>query len=167
MIPERIVQYLREVRIPFTRRWHAKAVTAQELAASLHVTGFRVAKSVLLDVDGQRWIAVLPAPERVDTERLAEALDARHVRLLDEPEFDGLFPECELGAEPPFGRLYGLPVVVDTSLAGEDWIIFRAGSHEETIAMAYEDFARLEQPKIANFGVPAGRRAQAWEEARV
>lgn len=167
MIPERIVQYLREVRIPFTRRWHAKAVTAQELAASLHVSGFRVAKSVLLDIDGERWIAVLPAPERVDTERLAEALDARHIRLLDEPEFEGLFPGCELGAEPPFGRLYGMPVVVDTSLAGEDRIVFRAGSHEETIELSCADFIRLEQPKVANFGVPAGRRAVAWEEARV
>lgn len=167
MIPERIVQYLKEVGIPFTRRWHAKAVTAQELAASLHVTGYRVAKSVLLDVDGERWIAVLPAPERVDTERLAEALDARHIRLLDEAEFDGLFPDCELGAEPPFGRLYGMPVVVDTSLAGEDRIVFRAGSHEETIELSYADFARLEQPKVANFGMPAGRRPAAWEEARV
>lgn len=152
MIPPRIIQYLQQHNIPYTRRYHARAVSAQELAAELHASGFRVAKSVLLEADEKRWIAVLPAAELVDEGRLAQALGARKLRLLTEAEFAHYFPDCELGAEPPFGRLYDLPVVVDARLAQEELIVLRAGSHQESIEMRYSDFAALEQPAVVEFG---------------
>lgn len=170
MIPQRIVDHLKNAKVPFSRRWHPRAVSAQPLAATLHVSGYRVAKSVLVEADGKRWIAVLSAPERVDTNRLASALGARSVRLLSESEFMPSFPDCEVGAEPPFGSLYRLPVIVDESLTGEDRVLFRAGSHEETLELRYVDFMRLENPRVASFaivpGAQAAARAEAGPEAR-
>ncbi|MFZ5470530.1 MAG: aminoacyl-tRNA deacylase [Myxococcota bacterium] len=151
MISNRIVDYLKRNKVPFTRRWHPRAITAQEVAASIHVTGYRVAKSIIVEADGQKRITVLPAAERIDERRLAEALGAKQVRLCTEAEFAELFPDCELGAEPPFGALYGLPVIVDGTLASDEAVVFRAGSHEETIEMRYDDFERLERPKVASF----------------
>lgn len=151
MIPEPIQQYLRRSRVSFLRHWHPRAVSAQTLAESLHVTGYRVAKSVIVRADGALWIAVLPASEQVDLERLAHVLGVREVRLAREDEFAGLFPGCELGAEPPFGLLYDLPVVADESLARADNLLFRAGSHEEALEMRFRDFATLEWPLVAAF----------------
>lgn len=156
MIPDRIVRYLKEHHIPFSRQWHPRAVDAQRLAASLHISGNRVAKSVVVKADDATWLAVLPASEIVDEEQLARVLGVKDIRLLEESEFQGLFPDCEVGAEPPFGKLYGVPVVVEESLVLEDRVIFRAGSHEETLEMEYEDFAVLETPTVGRFGRPAG-----------
>jgi Ala-tRNA(Pro) deacylase len=156
MIPEKIVKYLREHRIPFNRHWHPRAVDAQRLAAALHISGNRVAKTVLCKADDAIWLAVLPASEIVDEDQLARVLGCENIRLMDESEFASMFPDCEVGAEPPFGKLYGLPVCVEESLVLEDRIIFRAGSHEETLELAYEDFAVLETPTVGRFGRPAG-----------
>jgi Ala-tRNA(Pro) deacylase len=153
MVPTEIVRHLQSSRVPFVVRRHSRAVTAQELAASVHVSGYRVAKSVLVDADGAAVMAVLPAADIVDTDRLAQALGVRRVRLMREFEFAGLFGDCELGAEPPLGSLYGVPVVVDRSLARSVPIIFRAGSHEEALEMRYEDFAQLEHPRLADFAM--------------
>lgn len=153
MIPGRIIEYLDSHHVPYERRLHPRAITAQELAATLHVPGRRVAKSVMVKANGQIWIAVLAATELVDEDRLASVLDAPAVRLLHESEFDGLFPDCEPGAEPPFGSLYGLPVVIDSALADAETILFRAGSHEEAIEMRFDDFYGLEsEPKIGAIG---------------
>ncbi len=153
MIPGRIIEYLRSHGVSYERRLHRRAITAQELAATVHVPGRRVAKSVLVKADGQVFVAVLPATEMVDEDRLATVLGVERVRLLHESEFEGLFPDCEPGAEPPFGGLYGLPVVIDSALCDADTILFRAGSHEEAIAMRYEDFYGLErEPRVGAFG---------------
>ena len=136
MVPVSIIDYLEKNKVPFRRQPHAQAIGAQELAASLHITGNRVAKSVIVDADGQKWIAVLPASETVSLPRLAQVLNAREVRLLTEPEFAPIFRDCELGAEPPFGRLYGMPVVVDSSLGKATGIVLRAGSHRESLEIA-------------------------------
>jgi Ala-tRNA(Pro) deacylase len=152
MIPSHIVEYLKTKGVPFVRHWHPRAVGAQKVAQSMHVTGHRVAKAVIVDADGHRWIAVLPASQQLDDHRLAAELAAHRVRLVREDEFAASFRDCERGAEPPFGHLYDLPVVVDRSLSREDRIYFRAGSHEETLEMSYSDFAALEQPKLATFG---------------
>jgi len=156
MIPDRIVNYLKEHRIPFNRHWHPRAVDAQRLAASLHITGNRVAKTVVVKAGDAIWLAVLPASEIVDQEQLARVLGVDDVRMCEESEFENLFTDCEVGAEPPFGKLYGVPVCVEESLVLEDRIIFRAGSHEETLELAYEDFAVLETPTVGRFGRPAG-----------
>jgi Ala-tRNA(Pro) deacylase len=153
MVPEQIVRHLESSRVPFVVRHHRHAVSAQELAAAVHVSGYRVAKSVLVSVDGQPMIAVLPAADIVDTDRLAAALQAQRVLLMRESEFAGLFKGCDLGAEPPLGSLYGLPVVVDRSLARSQPLIFRGGSHEEALEMRYEDYAQLEHPRLADFAI--------------
>ena len=157
MIPERIVDYLEEHGFPYERHLHRRAYTAQELAAAMHVTGRHVAKTVMVGVGDRIWMAVLPATEVVDPERLEALLRARFVRLLPESEFAHLFPDCEPGAEPPFGGLFGLPVIVDSDLAEADRIVFAGGTHEEAIEMRYEDFAELEErPMVGRFGcVPA------------
>ena len=164
MIPSSIIDYLEKNKVPFKRRPHAQAIGAQELAASLHVTGYSVGKSVILEADGTKWIAVLPASETVSLLRLAELLKARNVRLLTEAEFAPLFRDCELGAEPPFGGLYGLPVVMDSSFARAAGIVLRAGSHREGLEIAYPDFVALEKPRIGAFGILPGFAAAAREQ---
>lgn len=152
MIPQTIVQYLMENRVPFRRHWHTRAVSAQELAATLHVTGYRVAKSVIVEADKTEYIAVLPATEMLDETSFARSVGALEARLVDESKFPVLFPECEVGAEPPFGGLFGLPVVMDKSLIGEEPLVFRAGSHEETLEIVADDYFALESPIIASIG---------------
>lgn len=154
MIPQQIVDYLDRHEVSFTRQTHLRAVSAQRLAHSVHVSGHRVAKSVIVDADDVKWIAVLSAHEQVDLHLLAQAIGARRLRLCRESEFAGLFPGCELGAEPPFGRLYGMPVVMDSQLARETMLVFRAGSHEEALRMGVADYQALEKPKVAPFAVP-------------
>jgi Ala-tRNA(Pro) deacylase len=151
MIPESITAYLEENGVPFQRHPHRRAVTAQELAAALHVTGYRVAKSVIVNADDQYWIAVLGAPDLIDLDALGRLLDARSVELAGEEEFADFFPNCELGAEPPFGRLYEIGVVCDESLRSADRLLFRAGSHEEALELRFEDFLRLEEPLLGAF----------------
>lgn len=148
MIPGPILRHLDLHDIPYETRLHAHSVTAQEVAQALGVSGRRVAKPVLLDIDGRLWMAVVAAPDRVDLGAVPFALAARDVRLATEEQFAGLFPGCELGAEPPFGRLYGLPMLVDARLADEDRLFVRAGNHSEVIELAWDDFLRLEQPRV-------------------
>jgi Ala-tRNA(Pro) deacylase len=166
MISNDVTTYLERAGVKFRWQHHPRAVTAQELAASLGISGYEVAKTVLIEADGRTWIAVLPAPEVIDLDTLRAALRASSVRLLNESEFTHLFPGCDAGAEPPFGRLYGLPVILDQDLVEEPEIVFRAGSHEETIAMLSQDFVRLESPQIADFAVTAAI-SSPLTEARV
>jgi Ala-tRNA(Pro) deacylase len=151
MIPESIQHYLRRNGVRFERYWHPHAVSAQELAEALHVSGWRVAKSVIVLADRQPWIFVVPAAGTVDLQRAREALGVRSVRLATEEEFSRHFPDCELGAEPPFGELYRLPVAVDESLSRTERVLFRAGSHEEAVELRFQDFATLEWPLVASF----------------
>jgi Ala-tRNA(Pro) deacylase len=154
MIPKSIIDYLHGSGTPFRKRPHPRAVTAQELAASMHVTGYAVAKAVLVEAEARRYIAVLPAAEMLDDRRFARAVHAHTARLLTEDEFVGNFGDSEPGAEPPFGGLYGLPVVVDDAFSEEEIVVFRAGSHEEAIEMRFEDFLHLEHPITASIGRP-------------
>ncbi|MBI3181842.1 MAG: YbaK/EbsC family protein [Myxococcales bacterium] len=167
MIPKKILEYLDSHGARYQVRKHARVVTAQELAASLDVTGFQVAKTVIVDADGKRWMAVLPAPELVDTARLAEALGAKRVRLAPEEEFARLFADCEPGAEPPFGRLYGVPAIMEACLADAKRLLFRAGSHEEAIEMEALAYADLERPQVTSFAVRPWAPAQPHAEAQV
>lgn len=165
MIPQQIVDFLERNDVPYERHQHRRAFTAQALAAAMHVPGRRVAKSVVVKAGDQIWIAVLPASEVVDEELLAGVLGVPSVRLLHEAEFAGLFVDCEPGAEPPFGALYGLPIVIDSTLAEADRIVFRAGSHEEAIEIRYEDFRRLERDsRTGSFGRVPASAPQPWED---
>lgn len=132
---------------------HSPAYTAQEVAASAHVPGKELAKTVIVRVDGQMAMAVLPASQRVDFGKLASLAGATTVELASEEDFKGMFPQCELGAMPPFGNLYGMKVYAAERLAQDPEIAFNAGTHRELIRMRWEDFARLVAPVIGSFGL--------------
>ncbi len=131
---------------------HAPACTAQEIAAEAHIPGKELAKTVMVKIDGTISMAVLPASYVVDFDLLKAAAGASEVTLASESEFKDLFPGCELGATPPFGNLYDVPVYVDRSLAEDEEIAFNAGSLKELFRMAYSDFEGLVGPKVAEFG---------------
>lgn len=163
MIPKAIQNYLRRHRVPFERYAHARAVNAMDLAEALNVPGQRVAKSVIVLADRQPWIVVVPAMSSVDLRQLRHTLGVRTTRLAAESEFADHFPDCETGAEPPFGELYGLPVAVDESLSVNGRLLFRAGSHEEALEMRFQDFARLEWPLVASFIQPMPKEEEQAE----
>lgn len=146
---EKLEQYLHEQHISFQEHLHHTAYTAQDVAAREHLPGKLAAKVVVAFADGQPVMLVLPASYRVDLTRVGLALGAQAVRLADEVELAGLFPDCEVGAMPPFGNLYHLPVYVDQRLAEDEHIVFPAGTHTETMRLAYADFARLVRPIVA------------------
>jgi len=148
---ERLDAYLRENKVPFQVIHHPLAYTAQEVAAAEHVPGKMLAKLVMVFADGKLVMLALPAPHRADLNKAAVALGAREVRLAHEEEFAAAFPDCEVGAMPPFGNLYDLPVYVDNALAEDETIIFSAGTHTDTISMKYADFERLVKPTVAAF----------------
>ena len=159
MVPDSIQNYLHQHHVPFLRHWHPRAVTAQLLAQSLHVTGYRVAKSVLVYAGEELHICLIPATETLDLDRVKALLGGQEVRLATEDEFARRFPECEVGAEPPFGQLYGLPVLLDESLSAAEDLLMRSGSHEESLEVSVEDFIALESPRL----VPLTRE---WREPR-
>ena len=127
---------------------HSRAYTAQEIAASAHIPGKELAKTVMVKLDGKMAMAVLPASHKIDFDLLKMAAGASEVELATEREFKGMFPECEPGAMPPFGNLYGMSVFVEQTLAEDEDIAFNAGSHTELIRLAYKDFERLTEPAV-------------------
>ena len=148
---ERMEQYLRENGAGFEVMTHNQAFTMQEVAAALHVPGKQVAKVVIIKADGEMSMLVLPAPFRLNIEKARALLGTKKARLAKEKEFTDLFPDCATGAMPPFGNLYEVPVYVDRSMAEEPDIVFRIGTHRETMKLAYADFARLVQPTVGEF----------------
>jgi Ala-tRNA(Pro) deacylase len=123
----------------------------QEVAAALRVPGKQVAKVVIVRSNGEMAMLVLPAPYRLDFAKVRAVLDAKEVTLAEEEDFADLFPDCDTGAMPPFGHLYDVPTYVDQALAEEEDIVFRIGTHRETMKVAYADYARLAQPAVGEF----------------
>lgn len=148
---ERLEAYLRENGVPFQTRHHPRAITAQEVAAIEHIPGKMLAKVVMVSTNGEMAMLALPASRQVDLRLAGEVLGAGEVRLSEENEFESAFPDCEVGAMPPFGNLYDLPVYVEESLAEDETIVFRAGTHTDTMSVSYEDFERLVQPTVGGF----------------
>jgi len=130
---------------------HSPAFTAKEIAASAHIPGKQLAKTVMVRVNGRMAMAVLPASYSIDFHLLREVCGAERVELATEREFRDMFMECEVGAMPPFGNLYGMEVFVAGTLAEDEEIAFNAGTHRELIKMAYADFERLVNPVVAEF----------------
>ena len=130
---------------------HSEAFTAQEIAASAHVSGRAYAKTVMLKLDGLMAMAVLPAADGVNLDMIQLVAGAGKAELATEEDFRELFPECELGAMPPFGNLYGMDVLVEQELTSNREITFNAGSHRELVKLAYKDFERLVEPMVAKF----------------
>jgi Ala-tRNA(Pro) deacylase len=149
---DRLQAYLREHGVCFTLRHHPLAFTSHEVAAAEHIPDERLAKAVVLVADRKPVLVVLPAAYQVHVGKLSVALGAREVHLADEELLTRVFDDCETGAIPPFGNLYGLEVFVDRTLAQREHLEFRAGTHTETIGMAYADFAHLTQPTVIDVG---------------
>lgn len=148
---QKLRQFLDENLVQYIVITHSKAYTSQGIAACAHISGNELAKTVMLKKDGELCMAVLPASRHVNLALFAKLTNSRDVALATEREFKDSFPDCELGAMPPFGNLYGLRVYVDASLAHDKQIAFNAGSHLELIQLAYSDFARLVDPAIIDF----------------
>jgi len=153
----KLKEYLDRENVKYVSIRHSTAYTAQEIAASAHIRGQELAKTVVVKVDGKMALAVLPASVKVDLGLLREATSARRTELATESDFINAFPECELGAMPPFGNLYEMPVYVDERLALDAEIAFNAGTHSELIRMPYAEFVRLAAPRVVRLsaGVPA------------
>ena len=148
MPAKRLKKFLDDQRIKYTTVTHSAAFTAQEIAHAAHISGRDIAKTVIAKIDGKMSMLVLPASDQVVFDFLKEAVGADEVELATEREFQNLFPECELGAMPPFGNLFDMDVYVSESLTLDDEIAFNAGSHTELIRMEYEDFQRLVRPRV-------------------
>ena len=148
---EKLKNYLDENHVKYICIKHSKAFTAQEIAASAHVPGNEMAKTVMLEIDGKMCMAVVPASYHIDFKQLEKETGATRVSLATEETFSDLFPDCELGAMPPFGNLYDMDVYVSRTLAEDEEIFFNAGSHTELIRMDYRDFENLVKPKILKF----------------
>ncbi|MBI5115831.1 YbaK/EbsC family protein [Candidatus Poribacteria bacterium] len=155
-VSRRLKEYLDSNNVQYNVMAHKVAYTAQEVAAAQGVTGWHVAKSVVCNCDGKYVLLVLQAPSMVDLARLKKAVGCKEIRLASELEMENLFPEAELGAEPPFGNLYNLPVYIDKGFAEMPEIVFNAGSHTETIRIKYSDFERLVKPTEIEIARPVG-----------
>ena len=148
---DRLKQYLTDNAVYYEVQSHRQVFTIQEVAAELHESGEHVAKVFIARADGQLVMLVLPAPHHVDFERAAKALGVHSVQRAREAEFAYLFPDCDVGAMPPFGNLYKLPVYLDCTLAEQPVLVFQAGSHRATMKIAMADYFRLASPTIADF----------------
>ncbi len=140
--------YLRNQDVSFNKIVHHKTYTAQRTAADAHISGKEIAKTVIMKVDNQMCMVVLPGDMQVDMGLLKMSIGAKNIRLATEMEFKDLFENCEVGAMPPFGNLYDMPVYVAEALKEEVFIAFNAGTHSLLIQMKFEDFERLVQPII-------------------
>jgi len=158
-IPQRIRDYLDSQGVSYETLHHSQAFTAQEVAHSLHVSGKKCVKAVVAEGDNKTVILVMPASHRLNFQELKSALKANRLEMLVESELVGLFPDCDLGAVPPFGNLYGIDVWVDRAVASTEKILFCAGTHEDCIRMRYADFARLTRPFVGHFSEPGTAQA--------
>ena len=148
---KKLKEFLDSERIKYVCIIHSTAYTAQEVAASTHITGKELAKTVIVKLDGEMAMAVLPANRKIVLQELREVTGSDQVKFASEEEFKKEFPDCETGAMPPFGNLYGMEVYAAASLAENEQMAFNAGSHTEMIKLAYKDFARLAKPKVVSF----------------
>jgi len=145
---QKLLAYLDENGVKYTRHAHPTAYTAREVASVEHVPAHKIAKTVVFFSENGFGMAILPGDSMVDLESLRAVVGVSRLRLATESELSELFADCELGAMSPFGNLCGLPVFVDGGLAGEETIAFNAGTHRDVVHMRYQDFERLAKPKV-------------------
>jgi len=150
---QKLKSFLDANSVRYVTMVHSRAFTAQEIAASAHIPGKEMAKTVMVKVDGKLAMAVVPASLRVSIPLLRSVTGAKNVDLASETEFKKLFPDCEPGAMPPFGNLWGFDVYVASRLAEDDEIFFNAGTHTELVKLKYAEFERLVKPKVLEFAV--------------
>ncbi|MCF7958967.1 MAG: YbaK/EbsC family protein [Phycisphaerae bacterium] len=146
-----VTDYLKEHKVGYQLRSHRPTYTSQEMAAEEHVSGMNIAKPVIVQADGRYYMCVLPACCKVDLEALRSGLGAGEVQLADEREMAKLFPDCELGAEPPFGNMFDLATIMDETMVEGKFIVFQAGRHNQAIKVDMKDYQNLVRPRIMNF----------------
>lgn len=147
-----IEMMLRRFGMPFTRTVHPPTFSSQRLAAESHTPGRNVAKPVLVRVGATYVLCVVPADRRVDLERVSSVMGSSGAVLATEHELGQVFPDCELGAEPPFGKPYGLATLMDVSLQNDEYIVFQAGTHTDAVKMLRADYERIAEPIVAPIG---------------
>ena len=157
-ILKKLKAMLDEAKVSYEVYTHPLAYTAQEIAEKQHVSDKDLAKVVMLEADGKLVMGVLPGSLKVHLNTARVNLGASTVRLATEDEFRSHFPECEIGAMPPFGNLFGLKVIVDPALEKDDYIYFNAGNHLQTVRMKYKDFAELVKPQVT----PLSKEVEKW-----
>ena len=148
---KKLKDFLDQNSIKYAAISHSEAYTAKEVAASTHIPGKEIAKTVIVKLDGKMSMAVLPACCKIDFDLLKKASGAKEVVLASEAEFKDMFPGCDVGAMPPFGNLYDMDVYSAEKLAEDDEIAFNAGSHTELIRLSFKDFEKLVKPKVLKF----------------
>ena len=146
-----VTEYFDQKKVRYEVRHHWPTYTSQKMAAAEHVPGMKVAKPVIVQAAGHYYMCVLPACCRVDLDALACELQVDEVRMATEREMLGLFPGCELGAEPPVGNIFGLPTLMDKSLAQDDFLVFQSGRHSEAIKVDRADYERVAEPRTLEF----------------
>ena len=153
---QQLEQFLDNRGVKYVSIKHSLAYTAQEVAASAHVSGKEMVKTLAVKLDGKLALVALPASEKMDLRQLQDTTGAANVELATEAEFGSRFPGCEVGAMPPFGNLFGMDTYVTESLTRDREIAFNAGTHTEVIRMSYDDFERLAEPKKVGAAARSG-----------
>lgn len=148
---KKLKEFLDNHQVKYVSVVHSPAFTAQEIAAVAHVSGKQLAKTVIVKSDGQLAMVVLPGNHHINFAKLKEVMGGHEVDLASEMEFKDKFPGCEVGAMPPFGNLYNIPVIISSEMAKQDQLTFNAGSHSELMQIAYADFERLVKPRVVVF----------------
>jgi len=151
-VPKQLIECLDENKVSYEILRHPEAVTAQRIAQAEHVKGRHHAKVVIVKSGDEHLIMVLSADHQIDLEKVEKAI-GEPVSLGKEQEFKSLFPDCAIGAMPPFGNLYGLPTYVDKSLAEQNYIVFEAGTHTDAIKMSYRDYEKIVKPKVNDLAI--------------
>jgi len=153
-----LVKYLNLNGVQYQVISHVPAYSAHSVALATHVADRDLAKTLLVRADEQYWMAVLRADYHINQRLLKHALEAKHVSLATEEELAVFFPDCEVGAMPPFGKLYALPVIVDRSLSDDETIVFNACTHTESIRMKFADYEQMVRPILAEFAEPVQKK---------
>lgn len=148
MPARKLKEFLDSQAVKYLKIAHSPAYTAREVAQSLHIKGHKVAKTVIILIDGKMAMAVLPANRSIDFDDFRKTIGNKEIKLATEGQFRDIFPDCEVGAMPPFGNLYGMEVYVDDHLTDDEDIFFNACSHSELVRMSFSDFERLVKPRV-------------------
>jgi Ala-tRNA(Pro) deacylase len=151
-MPRRLIECLEDNKVRYEVLQHPEAVSAQRIAQAEHVKGRHHAKVVIVKAVDAHLMMALPADHHIDLEKVEKAV-GKPVSLGKEQEFKSFFPDCAIGAMPPFGNLYGLPTYVDRDLAEQDYIVFEAGTHTDAIKMSYRDYEKIVKPKVSDLAI--------------
>lgn len=155
-------RYLNNNGIQYRIIEHDPAFSAHGVSVTAHVPEKEIAKTVIIQIDGRFWMAVLRGDNKINLHKIKQSFGAKHVHLAHEEDLSTLFPDCQLGTMPPFGNLYGVPVLVDQSLAGDEDICFNACCYTKVVRMKFDDFKKLSNPLVGEYAEPRFVREETW-----